>query len=49
MRATVVQIITVFHDRWIDYYYLIGEIDNSNTDAKGCKIKQISLIYGTTI
>jgi hypothetical protein len=38
MRTMVVQIITVFHNRWIDYYYLIGEIDIYNTDAKGRKI-----------
>jgi hypothetical protein len=30
----VVQIITVFHNQWIDYYYLISEIDIYNTDAK---------------
>jgi hypothetical protein len=29
----VVQIIIVFHNRWIDYYYLVGEIDIYNTDA----------------
>jgi hypothetical protein len=35
----VVQSIIVFHDRWIDYYYLVGEIDICNTDAKGRKTK----------
>jgi hypothetical protein len=35
----VVQIITVFHNRWIDYYYLVGEIDIYNTNAKGRKTK----------
>jgi hypothetical protein len=39
MRTMVVQIITVFHNRWIDYYYLIGEIDIYNTDAEGRKTK----------
>jgi hypothetical protein len=37
MRTMVVQIITVFHNRWIDYYCLVGEIDIYNTDAKGRK------------
>jgi hypothetical protein len=45
----VVQIITVFHNRWIDYYYLVGEIDIYNTDAKGRKTKQFSLIYDTAV
>jgi hypothetical protein len=49
MRAMVVQIITVFHNRWIDYYYLVGEIDIYNTDTKGRKTKRISLIYGTAV
>jgi hypothetical protein len=40
----VVQSITIFHDRWIDYYYLVGEIDICNTDAKCRKTKRISLI-----
>jgi hypothetical protein len=44
MRTMVVQIITVFHNRWIDYYYLVGEINIYNTDAKGRKTKQILLI-----
>jgi hypothetical protein len=48
MRAMVVQIITIFHNRWIDYY-LVGEIDIYNTDAKGRKTKQISLIYDTAV
>jgi hypothetical protein len=39
MRAMVVQIITVFHNQWIYYYYRIGEIDIYNTDAKGHKTK----------
>jgi hypothetical protein len=39
MRTMVVQIITVFHNRWIDYYYLVGEIDIYNTDAKAHKTK----------
>jgi hypothetical protein len=33
----VVHIITVFHNQWIDYYYLFGEIDIYNTDAKSRK------------
>jgi hypothetical protein len=49
MRAMVVQIITVFHNWWIDYYYLVSEIDIYNTDAKGHKTKQISLIYDTVV
>jgi hypothetical protein len=40
----VVQIIYIFYNRWIDYNYLIGEIDIYNTDAKGRKTKRISLI-----
>jgi hypothetical protein len=44
MRTIVVHVITVFHNRWIDYYYLVGEIDIYNTDAKGRKTKRISLI-----
>jgi hypothetical protein len=39
----VVQIITVFHNRWIDYYYLVGEIDIHNTDAKSRKTKEFHL------
>jgi hypothetical protein len=49
MRAMVVQIITVFHNQWIDYYYPVGEIDIYNTNAKGRKTKRNSLIYDTTI
>jgi hypothetical protein len=44
MRAMVVQIITVFHNRWMDYYYLVGEIDSYNTDAKGRKIKNFTYL-----
>jgi hypothetical protein len=29
----VVQIITIFHNLWIDYYYLVGEIDIYNSDV----------------
>jgi hypothetical protein len=43
MRAIVVQIITVFHNWWIDYYYLVGEIYIYNTDAKTCKTKGFHL------
>jgi hypothetical protein len=39
MRTMVVQIITVFRNRWIDYYYLIGETDIYNTDAKVARQK----------
>jgi hypothetical protein len=49
MRIMVVRIITIFHNRWIDYYYLVGEIDIYNTDAKGRRTKRISLIIDTTI
>jgi hypothetical protein len=45
----VVQIITVFYNRWIDYYYLVREIDIYNTDAKGRKTKRISLIYDSAV
>jgi hypothetical protein len=45
----VVQIITVFYNRWIDYYHLVGEIDIYNNDAKGRKTKRISLIYDIAI
>jgi hypothetical protein len=45
----VVQIITVFHNQWIDYYYFVSEIDIYNTNAKGRKTKQISLIYDTAV
>jgi hypothetical protein len=49
MRTMVIQIITIFHNRWIDYYCLVGEIDIYNTDAKGHKTKRISLIYDTAV
>jgi hypothetical protein len=49
MRAMVVEIITVFHNRWIDFYYLVGEIDIYNSDAKIRKTKQISLIYNIVV
>jgi hypothetical protein len=39
MRAMVVQIITIFHNGWTDYYYLVGEIDIYDTDAKDRKTK----------
>jgi hypothetical protein len=45
----VVQSITVFYNRWIDYYYLVGEIDIYNTDAKGRKTKRISLKFDTAV
>jgi hypothetical protein len=38
MRSMVVQIITAFYNRWIDYY-LVGEIYIYNTDAKSRKTK----------
>jgi hypothetical protein len=38
-----VQLIIVFHNRWIDYYYLVGEIDIYNTDAKGHDTKEFYL------
>jgi hypothetical protein len=44
MRTMVVQIIIIFHNRWIDYYYyLVGEIDIYNTDAKGRKKNEFHL------
>jgi hypothetical protein len=45
MRTMVVQIITFFHNRLIDYYHLVGEIDIYNTNAKGRKTKQISIKF----
>jgi hypothetical protein len=45
MRIMVVQIITIFHNRWIYYYYLVGKIDIYNTDAKSRKTKWISLKF----
>jgi hypothetical protein len=49
MRAMVVQITTVFHNRLMDYYYLVGEIDIYDTDAKDRWTKRISLIYDTDV
>jgi hypothetical protein len=43
MTTMVVQIITVFHIRWIDYYYLVGETNIYNTDVKGRKTKDFHL------
>jgi hypothetical protein len=45
MRTMIVQIITIFHIQWIDYYYLVGETNIYNTDAKGHKTKRISLKF----
>jgi hypothetical protein len=39
----VVQIIIVFHNRWIYYYNLVGEINIYNSDAKGRKTKEFHL------
>jgi hypothetical protein len=44
MRAMVVQIIAVLHNWWLDYYYLVGEIDIYNTDAKGRKTKNFNYL-----
>jgi hypothetical protein len=47
MRTMVVQIITVCHNWWIDYY-LIGEIDIYNTDAK-CRKKKMYFTFFETM
>jgi hypothetical protein len=49
MITIVVHIITVFHNRWLDYYKYFGKIDIYNTDAKGRNTKRISLIWGTAV